>query len=172
MTLPDGTFQAPPDAATLEADILRHLTFTLGKDPAHAARYDWRMAVSHVLRDRIVAPWFTATRATWDQDRKRVYYLSMEFLIGRILQDAAVNLGLDEILGEVLTGFGQSLSDLWGMNPTQHLAMAGWGGWPRAIWKAWRPWVARPMATASAMNTGCFASGSKAGGRSRRPRTG
>jgi len=70
-----------PDADALEADILRHLTYTLGKDPAHAGLYDWRMALSAALRDRIVGPWFAATRRTWAENRKRVYYLSMEFLI-------------------------------------------------------------------------------------------
>ena len=83
----------------LQADILRHLTFTLGKDAPHASVYDWRMALSFAIRDRIVDPWFASTRRTWAEDRKRVYYLSMEFLIGRILEDATVNLGLREIGG-------------------------------------------------------------------------
>ncbi len=80
----------------LQADILRHLKFDTGKDPAHATLRDWRMALSLAIRDRIVAPWFEATRATYAGRHKRVYYLSLEFLIGRLLQDAIVNLGLGE----------------------------------------------------------------------------
>jgi hypothetical protein len=54
----------------------------LGKDAPNASVYDWRMALSFAIRDRIVEPWFASTRRTWAEDRKRVYYLSMEFLIG------------------------------------------------------------------------------------------
>ncbi len=81
----------------LQADVARHLTFTLGKDAPNASVYDWRMALSFAIRDRIVAPWFASTRRTWAEDRKRVYYLSMEFLIGRLLEDATVNLGLRDV---------------------------------------------------------------------------
>ena len=48
----------------LKADIQRHLGYTLGKDEATASRYDWRMALSFAIRDRIVEPWFTSTRRT------------------------------------------------------------------------------------------------------------
>lgn len=94
-------------AQQLKSDVLRHLTFTLGKDLLNAGTYDWRMALSFAIRDRIVEPWFASTRKTWGADHKRVYYLSMEFLIGRILEDATVNLGLRDICEEVMESFGQ-----------------------------------------------------------------
>jgi len=112
---------------TLRSDILRHLTFTLGKDPDHAAIYDWRMALSFALRDRIVGPWFTATRRTWAEDRKRVYYLSMEFLIGRILADAAINLGLGEALAEVAGELGLNLELVERNEPDAALGNGGLG---------------------------------------------
>ncbi len=65
------------------------------------------MALSFAIRDRIVAPWFTSTRRVWAEKRKRVHYLSMEFLIGRILQDAINNLGLNEAVAEVMAGSGR-----------------------------------------------------------------
>ena len=113
--------------AELRADILRHLTYTLGKDPDHAAPYDWRMAISYTLRDRIVEPWFAATRRTWAQDRKRVYYLSMEFLIGRILTDAAINLGLHEPLAAVARELGLDLAAIAGNEPDAALGNGGLG---------------------------------------------
>ena len=64
-----------PTTSLLQSDVLRHLTFTLGKDAPNASLYDWRMALSFAIRDRIVAPWFASTRRTWVEDRKRVYYL-------------------------------------------------------------------------------------------------
>ena len=85
----------------LQADIQRHLTFTLGKDTPNASIYDWRMALSFAIRDRIVEPWFASTRRTWAEDRKRVYYLSLEFLIGRCLQNHLINLDLQSSFAEV-----------------------------------------------------------------------
>ena len=111
----------------LRGDILRHLTFTLGKDPDHAAAYDWRMALSFTLRDRIVGPWFAATRRTWNEDAKRVYYLSMEFLIGRILTDAAINLGLHDALAEVCQELGLDLALIAGDEPDAALGNGGLG---------------------------------------------
>ena len=111
----------------LQSDVLRHLTFTLGKDAPNASTYDWRMALSYAIRDRVVEPWFASTRRTWAEDRKRVYYLSMEFLIGRILEDATVNLGLREIAEEVMTGFGQNFRALVEDEPDAALGNGGLG---------------------------------------------
>ena len=99
LTLPD-----------LKTAILQHLTYTLGKDAQNASVYDWRMALSFAIRDRIVGPWFASTRRTWGEDRKRVYYLSMEFLIGRLLEDACVNLGLRDLAVQAMEEFGQDFS--------------------------------------------------------------
>ena len=120
-------FTTSPTRAALRADVLRHLTFTLGKDAEHAALYDWRMAFSFTLRDRIVEPWFAATRRTWAEDRKRVYYLSMEFLIGRILSDAAINLGLYEPLSAVAHELGLDLDLLAENEPDAALGNGGLG---------------------------------------------
>ena len=119
--------QATITPTQLKADVLRHLTFTLGKDAANASPYDWRMALSFAVRDRIVEPWFASTRQIWAQDRKRVHYLSMEFLIGRILEDATVNLGLREVAEEVMAGFGQDFHGLVEGEPDAALGNGGLG---------------------------------------------
>ena len=111
----------------LRAEVLRHLTYTLGKDTPNASPYDWRMALSFAIRDRIVEPWFASTRRTWAEDRKRVYYLSMEFLIGRILEDATVNLGLREMAEEVMAGFGQDFRGIVEGEPDAALGNGGLG---------------------------------------------
>ena len=111
----------------LRAEVLRHLTYTLGKDTPNASPYDWRMALSFAIRDRIVEPWFASTRRTWAEDRKRVYYLSMEFLIGRILEDATVNLGLREMAEEVMAGFGQDFRSIVEGEPDAALGNGGLG---------------------------------------------
>jgi len=116
-----------PNPTQLRSDVLRHLTFTLGKDPDHASVYDWRMALSFAIRDRIVAPWFASTRKTWAEDRKRVYYLSMEFLIGRILEDATVNLGLKDMAQEVMATSGQDFRAIIEDEPDAALGNGGLG---------------------------------------------
>ncbi len=116
-----------PGKEAFRADILRHLTYTLGKDAGHASDYDWRMALSFAIRDRIVGPWFASTRRTWAENRKRVYYLSMEFLIGRILEDAAINLGLRDMAEEVLADLGQDFATLAGEEPDAALGNGGLG---------------------------------------------
>lgn len=114
-------------ASALRDDVLRHLTYTLGKDVPHATLYDWRMALSHAVRDRIVGPWFRSTRRTWAEGRKRVHYLSMEFLIGRILEDAVVNIGLDETVRDVMADLGQDYRALVEDEPDAALGNGGLG---------------------------------------------
>jgi len=107
--------------------LLRHLKHSLGKDPEHAALYDWRMAVSFALRDLVVDPWFDSTRKTYKADAKRVYYLSMEFLVGRLIEDVAVNLGLEAVVEEVVSGLGLSYRDVIENEPDAALGNGGLG---------------------------------------------
>jgi len=112
---------------SLRDDILHHLKYTVGKDAGHASRYDWRLALSYAIRDHVVEPWFASTKQTWDQDHKRVFYLSMEFLIGRILEDAAINLGLKEIAAAALIDLGQDFDAIVHDEPDAALGNGGLG---------------------------------------------
>ena len=114
-------------AEALRIRITQHLTYTLGKDKPHASLYDWRMAVSFSVRDLIIEPWFAATRKTYEAQGKRVYYLSLEFLIGRILGDAMMNLGLFETVKDVLDGEGVCLTDVIEDEPDAALGNGGLG---------------------------------------------
>ncbi|OOY07247.1 glycogen/starch/alpha-glucan phosphorylase [Thioclava sp. F36-7] len=116
-----------PSAETVREEILHHITFSMGKDPDHASVYDWRMALSLAIRDRVVAPWFAATRRTWEEGRKRVYYLSMEFLIGRMLEDAAINLGLRATCREAMEALGQDWEAVVENEPDAALGNGGLG---------------------------------------------
>ncbi|MCR9125591.1 MAG: glycogen/starch/alpha-glucan phosphorylase [Rhodobacteraceae bacterium] len=107
--------------------ILRHLMMTLGKLPDTAQLYDWRMATSFAVRDRIMERWFAATRATYEKDAKRVYYLSMEFLIGRLLEDAIVNLRLEDLVRSALHALGQDYRDVLEDEPDAALGNGGLG---------------------------------------------
>lgn len=107
--------------------ILRHLTYTLGKDPDHAQVFDWRLALSHAVRDRIVDRWMDSTRRTYRADAKRVYYLSMEFLIGRLLEDNIANLQLAEQARAAIEGFGLSWDQVLRDEPDAALGNGGLG---------------------------------------------
>ncbi|WP_085836528.1 glycogen/starch/alpha-glucan phosphorylase [Aquimixticola soesokkakensis] len=118
---------ARPTVDALRAKILHHLEYTLAKDAGHSSRYDWRMATSFAIRDEMLKPWFAATRQTYDTGAKRVYYLSMEFLIGRLLEDAMINLGLHETIAAALAAEGQTLSDIIEDEPDAALGNGGLG---------------------------------------------
>lgn len=111
----------------LRRSINTHLKYELGKNPQHATLYDWRMALSFAIRDRIVDPWFRSTERTYETQHKRVYYLSMEFLIGRLLEDAIVNLGLDDKAREALSDFGVDYEAVLNDEPDAALGNGGLG---------------------------------------------
>ena len=113
--------------ASLSTDMLRHLQFSFGKDPAHAHLRDWRLALSLAVRDRIVEPWFHAIRTAEAEKHKRVYYLSLEFLIGRLLEDAIVNLGLGEAAERAAEQAGFTLDALLEDEPDAALGNGGLG---------------------------------------------
>ncbi|NIY72049.1 glycogen/starch/alpha-glucan phosphorylase [Marivivens donghaensis] len=111
----------------LRQKILDHLTYAQGKDISHASIYDWRMAVSLSLRDMIVDPWFNATRQIYEKHGKRVYYLSMEFLIGRLIEDAVTNLGVGDALDAILADYNVKLNDVIENEPDAALGNGGLG---------------------------------------------
>ena len=124
------TARAPtpaPTAADLQADIERHLVYGIAKDAGHASLWDWRMALSFAVRDRIVDPWIGATRRIYAEKGKRVYYLSMEFLIGRLLEDAIHNLGLGDAAEQAMARLGANLEQVIGDEPDAALGNGGLG---------------------------------------------
>ena len=117
----------PVDAVTMRDATRSQLRYAIGKDPGAATLSDWRLALSRVVRDLVVDPWFETTRRVYAEKRKRVYYLSMEFLIGRLLEDAIANLGLDEAAREAMTGLGIDYDALLADEPDAALGNGGLG---------------------------------------------
>jgi starch phosphorylase len=98
--------QRQSDPASLAADIVERLTYRIGKDAKVAKPHDWLTAAILVIRDRIIDRWMESTRRTYESGGKRVYYLSLEFLIGRLTRDAVSNLGMMDELREALKLLG------------------------------------------------------------------
>ncbi|MEO1533460.1 MAG: glycogen/starch/alpha-glucan phosphorylase, partial [Pseudomonadota bacterium] len=116
-----------PSVAELRAAIEYHLAFTIGKDPNAAVLQDWRLALSRAIRDRVMQPWFDTVRRVYAEDRKRIYYLSMEFLIGRLLEDAVMNLGLEEAAREAMESLGLDYDATLKNEPDAALGNGGLG---------------------------------------------
>ncbi|MBS7545618.1 glycogen/starch/alpha-glucan phosphorylase [Ancylobacter oerskovii] len=128
---PEQTTQAPSaagdDVAKFRAAVIAKLTYAVGKNPAAASDRDWFLATAFATRDRIVDRWVTSTRQTYSEGRKRVYYLSLEFLIGRLLFDALTNLEMLETVRAALGDLGVDLDRLRQVEPDAALGNGGLG---------------------------------------------
>ncbi|HET6467966.1 MAG TPA: glycogen/starch/alpha-glucan phosphorylase [Geminicoccaceae bacterium] len=117
----------PLDQEGLKAAILDKLVYAVGKDPAHATRHDWFVAMALAVRDRLVDGWMATTREIYEKDRKRVYYLSLEFLIGRLLGDALHNLGVMAAAERALQELGLDADWVAKVEPDAALGNGGLG---------------------------------------------
>ncbi|ESY12120.1 glycogen/starch/alpha-glucan phosphorylase [Mesorhizobium sp. C386A] len=116
-----------PDPKTLADEVLLALKYRVGKGTSVATQYDWLTASIKVVRDRIVDHWMQATQEAYAQQEKRVYYLSLEFLIGRLMRDAFSNLGLMDNMREALKSLGVDLDLIAGLEPDAALGNGGLG---------------------------------------------
>src|SRR5919106_1318209 len=114
-----------PDA--LGTAILDKLTYAVGKDTAHAHDNDWYIATALAVRDQAVDRWIATTRRIYATRQKRVYYLSLEFLIGRLLSDYLCNLQLIDTCREALAGLGVDLDRIKELEPDAALGNGGLG---------------------------------------------
>ncbi|STC83030.1 Maltodextrin phosphorylase [Edwardsiella hoshinae] len=96
----------------LKHSIAYKLMFTVGKDPAAANQHDWLNATLFAVRDRIVECWLRSVRAQYSQDLRQVYYLSMEFLLGRTLSNALMAIGVYDETKKALDEMGIDLDEL------------------------------------------------------------
>lgn len=111
----------------LQSEILEKLTYSVGKDPIVARPHDWLKATILTVRDRIIDQWMESSRETWRTSNKRVYYLSLEFLIGRLMRDAMSNIGVMEPVRAALKNFNVDLGDLINLEPDAALGNGGLG---------------------------------------------
>jgi starch phosphorylase len=115
------------DREGLREALLDKLLYSVGKDPARATRHDWFLAVALAVRDRLVDGWISTTRQIYERDRKRVYYLSLEFLIGRLLNDAVHNLGLMDVVRAALSDLKVDADRVLKVEPDAALGNGGLG---------------------------------------------
>lgn len=111
----------------LAEEIIERLTYRIGKDAKVAKPHDWLTATILVIRDRVIDKWIESTRKTYETNAKRVYYLSLEFLIGRLMRDAISNLGLMEEITNALASLGVDIRVIAGLEPDAALGNGGLG---------------------------------------------
>jgi glycogen phosphorylase len=112
---------------SLKHDIVDHITYTLALDRGSASDRDYYMSTAWSIRDRLAERWAATQRRYREQDAKRVYYLSLEFLMGRTLGNALINLGLTSPTAEALDPLGFKLEALEEMEPDAGLGNGGLG---------------------------------------------
>ncbi|CAA2158677.1 Maltodextrin phosphorylase [Methylobacterium brachiatum] len=116
--------QTGDSVVDLRESIRAKLSFALGRTPENARPRDWFAATALALRERIVAACMASEKAV---PNKRVYYLSLEFLIGRLMSDAMNNLGLTETTRAALRELGVDLDAVQDAEPDAALGNGGLG---------------------------------------------
>ncbi|MGF1563257.1 MAG: glycogen/starch/alpha-glucan phosphorylase [Geminicoccaceae bacterium] len=107
--------------------IKDHVRYSVGRLPTYASEHDWCLAVALAVRDRILDRWFESEERIRKSGQKRVYYLSMEFLVGSLLEDALANLGLRDAAYEALSDFGLDPQAVIRAEPDAALGNGGLG---------------------------------------------
>lgn len=105
---PDGELAV----GELRKSITHHLLSFLGRDPSRARHRDLCKAISYVMRDNLIERWIETQKSYYSRHRKRVYYLSLEFLVGRSLGNSMINLGFEGPLTEAVEQLGYDLEEV------------------------------------------------------------
>ena len=114
-----------PKLTSIKQALSNHLVFSSFKTDETATLRDWYDSAAHTVRDHVVERWVRTASAYNDEDPKRIYYLSLEFLIGRMMSNAALNLGINDELDKGLKSLGHRLEEVVEM---EHDAALGNGG--------------------------------------------
>lgn len=126
---PEGwiTKKKPVTAESLGTSFLYNRQYTLAKDKYTATEYDNFKSMAMAIRDRLVEKWLETQEEYHNNNEKRVYYLSMEFLIGRLLNNYMINLDLDAPAKEALTKLSLDFEELADQETDAGLGNGGLG---------------------------------------------
>lgn len=128
MTLTEFNYDHPDrDVAAFKRAIANKLIYAIGKDPITARPDDWLHAAALAVRDQLVERWMRTTRAQYQQDVKRVYYLSAEFLIGRTFTNALLALEIAPAVRQALADFEVDFDAMVELEPDAALGNGGLG---------------------------------------------
>ncbi|MCX7107513.1 MAG: glycogen/starch/alpha-glucan phosphorylase [Methylococcales bacterium] len=114
-------------AKEIEDDIKRYYGHRLGRDESCKSVHYVYEALSLVVSDRLIERWKKTYKAYKKEDCKKAYYLSMEFLMGRTLSNAMLNLGIDDAVAQATYDLGLDLEELTDVEPDAGLGNGGLG---------------------------------------------
>ena len=117
----------PKDVNSIMKQIVRHLEYTLARTVHNVNSFAAYKATAYSLRDRMIEHWNDTQMYYTDHDVKRVYYLSIEYLMGRTLNNAISNLGLREEYSKAVSRLGYRLEDLFEEEQDAALGNGGLG---------------------------------------------
>jgi glycogen phosphorylase len=112
---------------TLKRAVTDNLYYIQGKDEHFATIYDYYMALAYTVRDRLIHRRIKTAQTYYERDAKFVYYLSAEFLIGRLLSNNLINLGIYEPMYQALQESGLNLDELLEQEEEPGLGNGGLG---------------------------------------------
>jgi starch phosphorylase len=115
------------DRKSIRRSLSNRLIYSMGKDPITATTRDWFSATAYAVRERLIERWMETMRSYYRADAKRVYYLSMEFLTGRLLSNALLNMGVCEEFREALSDLSLDIERLCEMEQDAALGNGGLG---------------------------------------------
>ncbi|PKN45700.1 MAG: glycogen phosphorylase [Deltaproteobacteria bacterium HGW-Deltaproteobacteria-17] len=115
------------DPKSLQRSFANHLEYSQGKNRHIATRHDLYQAAALSIRDRLMERWNDTMNTYYEKNVKRVYYLSLEYLMGRTLGNSLVNLGIEGDAATALTELGYDLEDLRELEPDAGLGNGGLG---------------------------------------------
>ncbi|XP_019728813.1 glycogen phosphorylase, muscle form [Hippocampus comes] len=115
------------NVSELKQNFNRHLHFTLAKDRNVATRRDYYFALAHTVRDHLIGRWIRTQQYYYEKDPKRLYYISLEFYMGRTLQNTMVNLALENACDEATYQLGLDMEELEDMEEDAGLGNGGLG---------------------------------------------
>ncbi len=115
------------DAQSLKHSLANRLEYSAGKDLYTATPRDWYHTVAWAIRDRLMERWMETMRSYYRADAKRVYYLSLEFMIGRTLSNSALSLDIGDELAKTLSDIGVDLEQVREMENDAALGNGGLG---------------------------------------------
>ena len=113
------------DEKSIDEDFLRYYNRTLGRDKQHCTDHYLYEALAYTVRDRLMERWKNTRFAYEEGNARRTCYLSLEFLMGRALGNAMLNLGITDEVASVLYDYGIELEEV---ADAEHDAGLGNGG--------------------------------------------
>jgi starch phosphorylase len=108
---PGATVDLDP-AMQIIKSFLEHMEYTLGKDKYTSLKRDVYIALSYSVRERMISRWLDTQESYYNNDPKRVYYVSLEFLMGRSLENSLLNLGLLDDFRSAMESLGHNFDEI------------------------------------------------------------